>query len=59
MRNSAGVVIWVRELLSEDPFPMVRDGIEFLGIVALASIGFPDSGVIGRNHLPHLLVAVT
>src|ERR1035437_8918631 len=31
---------------------------EFLGIVAFAAIGSHDSGVIARDHLPHLFVAV-
>src|SRR5665811_1403524 len=31
---------------------------EFRGIVAFAAIGSHDSGVIGRDHLPHLFVAV-
>ena len=37
---------------------LLLDAIEFLGIVAFAAIGAHYAGVVGRNHLPHLLVSV-
>ena len=37
---------------------LLLDGIELLGIIAFAAIGSHDSGVVGRYHLPHLLVTV-